>query len=194
MKTIKIKAYTFDELSKEAKERAVEEHREINVNYEWWGFILDEWKQKLESLGYQKPEIYFSGFWSQGGGACFTASVNILKWIEKHKAKTRFRKLYQEIESGAWAEIKIIHQSHYYYSTSTVIECGGHEELSEKAYKQLEEIADWIGEERERLGNKIYKELEKVYNYLLSDEAVIDTIRVNDYLFLENGSRSFCLN
>jgi hypothetical protein len=62
-------------------------------------------------------------------------------------------------------------------------------ELSDKAYKQLEEMAKCIEDEREKLGDEIYKDLKKEYEYLISDEAVAETIISNEYDFTENGRR-----
>jgi hypothetical protein len=187
-KTIKIKTYTFDELKDEVKEKVLEKYRDINVDYYGWhDFIIDDWKMKLEDLGYEDVKIYYTGFYSQGDGACFEANVNIDKWIKKHKAGRKFRKLLSEVRAGYYAYIGIKHNYSYYFSTSTDVVFEGESELSEKAYKQLEEMVEWIKEEREQLGNEIYRDLEKEYDYLLSDEAVIETIKANDYAFLENG-------
>ncbi|MEM3335451.1 MAG: hypothetical protein QXY47_05415 [Thermoplasmata archaeon] len=197
-KTIKLKTYTFDELKDEVKEKVLEKYRDINVNYDGWhDFIIDDWKRKIENLGYENVKIYYSGFYSQGDGACFVATVNIEKWIKKHKAGRRFRKLLNEVRAGYYAYIGIKHnlsswlksRYRYNFSTSTDVVFYGDSELSEKAYKQLEEMVELIKEEREELGNEIYRDLEKEYNYLTSDEAIIETLIKNDYEFLEDGSR-----
>lgn len=36
MKTVKIKLFLFEELSEEAKQKAIENNYDINVDYEWW--------------------------------------------------------------------------------------------------------------------------------------------------------------
>jgi hypothetical protein len=188
-KTIKVKLYTFDELSD--KEKVLNEYRDINVDYDgWYNFVIENWQEKLEKLGYEDVKIYFSGFYSQGDGACFTAKVNIPKWIKAHKASKRFKKLLNEYNKGIYAFITIKHNYRYYFSTSTTVDYEGGMDLSDKAYEQLEEIARWIEDEREKLGNTIYKDLEEEYKYLTSDEAVRETIIANDYMFMEDGSRS----
>lgn len=182
------KTFTFQELKKEAREKALEELGQINVDYDGWSdWIIKDWTRRLDKLGYRNSEIYFSGFYSQGDGACFVAKVDILAWIKQHKAKARFSKLYKELENGAWAEISIIHNYHYYFATSTSVEYNGESELSDKAYSQLEEISKSIEDEREKLGNKIYKELKENYEYLTSEEAIIETIEANEYRFFEDG-------
>lgn len=76
----------FAELSDEAKEIARENFREHHLDYDWWEFCYDDFTTIAELLGitvksrqvkmmsgrsYTEPVIYFSGFWSQGDGACF---------------------------------------------------------------------------------------------------------------------------
>ena len=71
MRTIETTIYEFDELSDEAKKKAIEHFGQ------WWhedfdgDCIKDNWKTKLEELGYENTDILFSGFCSQGDGACF---------------------------------------------------------------------------------------------------------------------------
>jgi len=184
-KTIKIKIYSFNELSNEVKEKILEEYRDINVNYSAWAdVVIDEWKMKLKDLGYFNVEIYYSGFYCQGSGAYFTGKVDVNEWIKKHKAKTRFKKLLKEIEQGCFYEIRINHG--YRYKMYVEYEAEG---MSDKAYGQLKEVVNWIEQEAYELSEKIYKDLEREYEYLISDEAVIDTIKENNFEFLEDGSR-----
>ena len=188
MKTIKIKAYKFNELSKEAKERAIEENREVNIDYEWYDFITESWKEKLEGLGYYKPEIYFSGFGAQGDGACFTAVIDVDLWIEKHRAKTRFRKLRKEIDDGAVVGIELKHGGRYYHEYSVSAVADGFCDLSDTAGNQLSELAGWIEEDMQELSRKIYRELEREYFARIDDNAVAETLEINDFLFLDDGS------
>jgi hypothetical protein len=193
-KTIEVKLYTFDELSDEVKEKVLDEYRYVNVDYDgWYDFVVEDWEEKLEKLGYEDVKIYFSGFYSQGDGACFVAKVNIPKWIKAHKAGKRFRRLLKEYNEGWDASITIKHNYRYYFSTSTDVEYEGYWDLSDKAYEQLEEMAKCIEDEREKLGDEIYEDLAKEYEYMISDEAVAETIIANDYNFMEDGGRRICV-
>ena len=72
MQTVEVKIYKFNELSKEAQEKAIEKHRHHDVEgIDWWDCVYYDWKEKLNGKGFLTPEIYFSGFCSQGDGACF---------------------------------------------------------------------------------------------------------------------------
>lgn len=52
---------------------------------EWYDFIYDDWKETLENAGFINPEIHFSGFWSQGDGACFDAAVHHYQELHKRR-------------------------------------------------------------------------------------------------------------
>ena len=71
-----IKTYLkFSELTQVQKDKVIEELRNINVDHDsWHEFTTDEFTEKLKSLGYTDIKTYFTGFWSQGDGACFTAT------------------------------------------------------------------------------------------------------------------------
>ena len=72
MRIIETKVYSFDELSKEAKEKALEELRYINVDYENWADDTIEQIKRIGSyLGIEIDQVLYSGFSSQGDGACF---------------------------------------------------------------------------------------------------------------------------
>jgi len=42
MKTILINLYEYDELSEEARERAIEKLCDINIDHEWWDYVYDD--------------------------------------------------------------------------------------------------------------------------------------------------------
>ena len=51
MKTIKINLFEFNELSEQAKQRAIEKNYDINVEHDWWEFTYEDAKNiglKLE--------------------------------------------------------------------------------------------------------------------------------------------------
>lgn len=82
-----IKLYQFDELSDDAKEKARDWYRQASRDDSFWSEIaIDDAATVLKACGFDvyqrrvklmgggtrlKPAIYFSGFYSQGDGACF---------------------------------------------------------------------------------------------------------------------------
>ena len=70
------KEYTFEELSPEAKINALDEMRDINVEYtEWHQPVVDDFEEEMKELGLEEVEVQYSGFYSQGDGASFTGEV-----------------------------------------------------------------------------------------------------------------------
>ena len=79
--------YTFAELSEKAKDKAREAYTgEGYLDHEWWGSIYEDFSQVCTLLGInlttrtvklmsgktrEEPNVYFSGFSSQGDGASF---------------------------------------------------------------------------------------------------------------------------
>jgi hypothetical protein len=56
----------------DAQMRLIDEHRDINVDYESWSsYITDAFKELLTKFGIPVSDVYWSGFWSQGDGASF---------------------------------------------------------------------------------------------------------------------------
>ena len=83
---IETTVYRLDELSDAAKEKARAWYREGGFDYDWFESVYDDFESIAEILGLrlktrvvrlygggtrQKPCIWFSGFSSQGDGACF---------------------------------------------------------------------------------------------------------------------------
>ena len=78
--------YTLDELDSHAKERARDWYRQASNDDDWHDAVFEDFERVCEILGVelatrsvclygggprQKPCIWFSGFSSQGDGACY---------------------------------------------------------------------------------------------------------------------------
>ena len=87
-----ITVYSFKELLRlerrnkvrpKVMERVREWLRESATDHDWWEYVTDEmWQPALEQIGFTNPKIGFSGFWSQGDGASFTAGVDFPVLVE----------------------------------------------------------------------------------------------------------------
>ena len=96
--TMTIETYKFNELSGDAKERAREWYRPSACDdNDWFEFVYEDAATCGGILGIEfdhvgksvkTPEIYFSGFSSQGDGACFVGRYSYAKrcnrLIRKH--------------------------------------------------------------------------------------------------------------
>src|SRR5947209_17753759 len=92
MQSISINLYTFEELAPAAQKKVVERERFINVDDAfWYEPIIEDWTEELEHRGFEQTKILFSGFGSQGDGACFTATVNIEQFLHAQGLQRRLR-------------------------------------------------------------------------------------------------------
>lgn len=71
MKTVTVETFEFNELTDEAKEVARAWWREGALDYDWYDFIFEDATTVGKCMGIDVENILFTGFNSQGDGACF---------------------------------------------------------------------------------------------------------------------------
>lgn len=181
------KVYEFEELSEEAQEKVLADNNQINIDYwEWWHNVYDIWEEKLEEMGYTNPKINFSGFWSQGDGASFECNIDLERWLKARKLTNKHRAIYRALKRDAIA-YKIVQSGHYSHEMTMGIELYFSEE-NEEVYMKAEKVRELILDDARTQARLIYKELEEEYNFLTSKEVLTDTIRSNEWKFLEDGT------
>ena len=208
MKEQTIETFLFDELDEDAKEEALKWGREVEINtdYDWHEYTTGDKEAELIAMGFENAKISFSGFWSQGDGACFDADINWLKFVKYFKLEEKYKDLidyvYNTDETGdlqcLFSICKNSYANHYSHERTRYVQF---EEL-EKIYDNDEELekynkAEVLAEElekeleQERLdqSREIYKELNKEYDALNEDESIAETLRCNEYEFTKDGKR-----
>ena len=114
---VEVKLYKYDELSEKAKEKAREWWKRASEHDEFWDSTYDDFKEIAARMGFdigtrtenwhctdgrsgsrQRDTIYFSGFWSQGDGACFEGTWQPHPPLENSSKKTfpSFREAVQD--------------------------------------------------------------------------------------------------
>lgn len=207
--TITKEAYSFDELDNRAKERARDWFREGALDYDWWDCIYDDAATIADILGInlrQKPVklmngstrydpcIWFSGFSSQGDGACFEGSYSYVKGC---KAKIRDHapqdKELARIANNLTAvqrqhfyrlEANVKHRGHYYHSRCTEIDVFDREDN----YRDIGNAEATIAELLRDFMNWIYRQLEQEYEWRMADTQIDDDIRAEKYEFNKDGT------
>lgn len=215
MRTIEIKLYQFDELSDDAKEKA----------REWWrkGFefdgehVIDTFVDVCNILGVElaydnvplmngktrrKPRIFYSGFYSQGDGACFEGTYRYksdacerIREFNNEKLNDIADKL-KEIQSRynfeLYAQVKHVGRSYHEHSTEIRVDCNDWDldkEGNEVTVTVSNEDQKTVEELMRDLMRFLYDSLKSEHEYQLSDEVVDDDIRCNEYEFTEEGHR-----
>jgi hypothetical protein len=185
----------FDELDERTQEKVLEKHGDINVDYDWWDFSLEGWKEDLEKLGIYKPEISFSGFWNQGDGASFTGSLGsneVITFLKEKKVLKKFRYLVDNIRRSN-LDISINFErvsSHYSHENTckTRLDWDVYGELNyDLVSSRANELEEYLEEWRLDTCHTIYKSLNDEYDYQTSREVVIETLEANEYEFDEEG-------
>lgn len=212
MRTIKTTVYQYDELPDErAKEKAREWYASCVFNDSCdWDCIYEDAATVAEILGIEistspdrlmgggtrmKPDIYFSGFSSQGDGACFEgnyvyakgAAKKIREYAPQDAELHRIADALQEVQRRHFYRLVagMAHRGHYHHSGCMDVSVAD----SENEYRDIGDAEDDIRQLMRDFADWVYNQLEKEYEYLTSDEAVEEAIRANEYEFDEDGER-----
>ena len=184
-------------LSPARREALLEEHRNTNTDaIDWWGGIYEMFIEECKGQGVdieerahsRQPAIYFSGFWSQGDGACFEGQVGDWPKFLAAFGRPELATMYQKFDERLalyWG-----HRGHYYHENCTSFSSDLYisnpydeetEPLQHDAwalayrdgaiFEELEE--EFIEFVRGRMRD-LYRTLEEEYDYLTSDEAVVE--------------------
>lgn len=197
MKTINIKLYKFEELNKEAQQKAIEDNYNINTNHEWYEYIIEEFTEN-ENI-FEDINIYFSGFYSQGDGAMFEynrINKDIFKTFldeeYKHLTETRKKLIFDNIDTTAKGKQRGL----YYHENSCIhtidIElsqgyCSKHSNIYNLIVELNENFESYLIDLYKSKCKKLYKSLNDYYDYLQSYEVIKETLIINDYEFTEEG-------
>lgn len=195
-------------LSEERRDALLEKHRNTNVEHvEWWDGVYEQFVESCTEKGIcvdthdvrtvggktvVKPSIYFSGFWSQGDGACFEGRVNDWPKFFAATSHPELIDLYEKLTDPlclSWT-----HSGHYYHSGCTSFSdelqvTNPHDEdededpfqhsVWEQVYKAgcvfdncLKDFIEFV----RGLMDQLYEDLEEEHDYLTSDEVVVEYI------------------
>lgn len=172
-----IEVYTFNELNEAGKKTALDKNRDMNVDRDWYGHVIDQWKEELARIGFLNADISFSGFGSQGDGCSFNAELE----LDQH--------LVNEFEPLLSEDTCFVCSKFCGYSSYNRYEYVQKNFLSTQDMDNLScKFIEWLNEYAADLSHEIYVELEKEYDWLTSDECVSDTLIANEYHFLPCGT------
>jgi hypothetical protein len=206
MRTKTIELFKFDELSDAAKEKARDWYRPLACDdYDWFEFVHEDAVACGGILGImfdhvgktvKTPQIYFSGFGSQGDGACFEGSYayakGATKKIRQHAPTDdvlhSIADDLQALQRRHWyrLEAKCDHHGHYHHSHSMRVETTDSNTGNEVDNNTSTEMQDLM----RRFADWIFDSLRNEYNYQTSDEQIDEMLRANEYEFTSEGRKS----
>ena len=157
MRIIETKAYQFEELDEQTKEKAIDNYRYVSVEHDsWWDFVKEDLNYigiELRSFDIDRgsfAEIHSEDFYETCEKIIETHGEN----CETYKIAERYIKEYNEI--------------HQHIHDDDAIEC-----LDEKYQKEFSE--------------EVLSMLRREYEYMTSDEYVIEMFQANEYEFTDQG-------
>lgn len=201
------RAYTLDELSPRARDKARDWWREQGLRDEWWDAVYDDANEIAQMLGIQINSdgryglaIHFSGFWSQGDGARFAGSYRYAEGAiaavadhcpndETIKELAALLTVVQKMH-GCRLEAKITLSGNCEHAYCTAMEVWETQDDGDEIPTD-ETTESLIRDAMRRFMDWIYRQLEAEHEYLTSDECVDDEIRDYDWTFTEDGQPIF---
>ena len=198
--------YRFHELSDKAKARARDPYRAQGLRDQWWDFVYEDAVRVANILGISiteksgpSPAIYFSGFSSQGDGACFQGGYTPKPGNETtegirsecpqdeelHRIADALALLQvsARVQHGQRIEANITTSGSYCHSGTMNVDATYTEgdspdpEIAEELQQLIRDFADWI-----------YARLEDEYDWLNSNEHIDEALLDGDNEFEESGA------
>ena len=192
----------YKELSDTAKEHAFEQFQEYAVSgdYDWWENTMEYWVEKLEALGIHTSleQMHFSGFGSQGDGACFTGSINLKEFLEAHPEILRQHvNLYMAVvpfdtRGAAWEyfDLELTRHGSTNYNHEKSVHLGSwdlnilpeldNDEGEDYELYMMEADSDITEQCREYM-RQLYRELEAEHEYWQSLECFLESVDYKDF-------------
>lgn len=177
MKTVivKTKLFQFDELSEQGKENAVNNLSDINTDYEWWDFIYYDAKTVglvLDTFDLDRNK-HCKGLFENSGTECARLIM------QEHGEKTETHLL----------------AFNFIADWDRLVEKHSDGEQTDRVAEYNEVTFDDEADELEKeflraLLEEYANMLQRQYDYLISDKAIIEAIKANEYWFTVGGKLS----
>jgi hypothetical protein len=208
---IETRVFDFDELDDDAREKAREWYRRSSLEDDWYEFEFEQFEAVCEILGITlrgrpvrrmdggtntKPSIFFSGFSSQGDGACFEGSYRYAnssaRRIREHAPSENAlhaladqlfavqRRNFYELSASMRQTGRYCHENSMIISVQRDSSTGQDLSLADEdiVMEAMRDLARWL-----------YRRLEAEYDYQLGDAQIDEALRASGQTFTEDGSR-----
>lgn len=193
-----IKEYTIysidDVMQNEAlKQKVIEKNSDINVDYNWYDFLIEDWKENLGLKGFSNAEISFDISYCQGSGASFTCNnIDINKFIKQDLPQLTIKeeKILKALFNAGYINF-YIKRIDYMYSHKATVRLESNINIQhhyKRLNKLITKLSHLINQCARLAMDDIYADLQNQYDYNISDEAILETLEANDYEFYADGT------
>ena len=201
MRTITTETNVYDindvKSNTELLSKALEKHRYINVEFDWWDDDYDNHEESNNSFSITRR--YFSGFCSQGDGAMFEYDGISSDLRDEFVDSLNLSPMRKEwLRNNVSVSGKGRQTGHYYHEKSCnhsiywevdngdiTYRCENIQNFIESFEGKFEEF---VIDRYEDMCSNLYSCLNTTYDYLTSDEAILETLECNEYEFDINGN------
>lgn len=186
MQTKQITVYDIEELTGKARERALDWLRE-GLDYDWWDSAFEDAQKCASILGIEIGDIYFS----MDDGACFNGRFSYAKgWKKALKAyapiDAELLRIGQELQGI---------QKHFLYQIGGTVGSNGRyytticgsADINGRFADVPDSAIDDLSQVFTDFAHWIYRNLEKEWDWLNSEDQLIETAKANDYAFDSEG-------
>jgi hypothetical protein len=197
---INTEVFKFAELSDVAKKNAIAARFDFNNDQGWWDAVYEDAEVVADMLGItfdqkqgRSSAIYFSGFSSQGDGACFEGSYR----YAKNAAKLLASYAPQDAHLHAIAkQLQEVQRKHFYHLRATTKQRGHYQhsgcmqvevEHNEDRYRDIGEAESEVTRLLRMFADWIYGQLSDEHDHLTSDEVIAESLEAQEVEFLANG-------
>lgn len=197
-----MKADTWEEfqaLPEAVRDDVLEKRRTWNVDdSHWYSHIFDRFREEMEAVGIHAGEIYFSGFWSQGDGACFQGhlddqalffalpemaeyaalkdslyGIRKVAWVSQGMYSHEYTLRFEFELNDEWPDEPDFDSPVRYQAAKVA-----HADAMELFKKFEEPFREWVRQKCRGL----YRTLEKEYEHQTSDEQIVESLIANECL------------
>ena len=210
-RVVQTTVYAIDELSDAARVHARAWYREHGLHDEWYDFVYEDFGTICRILGVtlatttvrlhgggtrETPQIFWSGFSSQGDGASFAGAYSYARGaaraIRAHAPHDP--ELHRIVDALQAVQRRNFHQLHaqirqggrYCHEYSMTIDV---ERDSPTSQPMSEGAEDTVIELIRDLARWLYRYLRSEYEHQTSDEAVDEILAANEWTFTARGER-----
>lgn len=205
----------LNELDPRAQQRAYENWARDEPSYDWWDSIYENAIADGKERGFEIQKINFTGFCSQGDGACWQGYIllpEFLDWAERQMPLLLSLHQINLIRAAAENElcensIKVTADGRYchegtmrllygfgvdYSDPDEFLDTGFFAGMSQYDFYELiaphqDEASNILLEAARDFAREIYKNLEEEYEYLTSEEYFREMAEINEWEFTEEG-------
>lgn len=193
--------YSIERLAPKVRDEVIEKYRQTQVEYDWWDFIYQDATVMGALIGIEIDQIQFTGFCSQGDGACFTGRYSHkpgavkaitaacgsqdLTLIQIAEDLTLLQTTWA-LEHGFTFEVTIHTTTSRSYH-SGVMQTGYDDDDDQYVSRAAVEMDSKIEKLMRRFADWIYRQLEQEYEHLTSDESIMESLESAGLRFSSSG-------